>query len=112
MLQILERYHWPGNIRELENVIERAVVMMHFEETDLLPKHLPQEVTGSEPITPFIKIPIEGDLSAIIDDYERQVLESILKRHDWNKMAAARALNTSDSVIRYKMNRLGIVIPE
>jgi transcriptional regulator with PAS, ATPase and Fis domain len=111
-MQILEHYTWPGNIRELENVIERAVVMMHFEETDLLPKHLPQEVTGFEPVTPFLKIPTEGDLSVIIDDYERQVLETALRQHHWNKMATARALNTSDTVIRYKMNRLGIIAPE
>ncbi len=111
-LQILERYSWPGNIRELENVIERAVVMMHFEETILLPKHLPQELAEAEAKTSFSELPAEGDLTTIIDDYERQVLETVLKRYQWNKMAAARALNTSDSVIRYKMNRLHIIPPE
>jgi len=47
-LQIFEHYIWPGNIRELENVIERAVVMMHFEETSLLPKHLAENIRFSE----------------------------------------------------------------
>jgi transcriptional regulator with GAF, ATPase, and Fis domain len=111
-IQIFEHYTWPGNIRELENVIERAVVMMHFEETELLPKHLPPELAESESKISLSEIPAEGDLTTIIDDYERQVLETVLKRHHWNKMAAARALNTSDSVIRYKMNRLHIIPPE
>jgi len=111
-IQILERYDWPGNIRELENVIERAVVMSHFDQAELSPEQLPPHLSLTGADLDSIKIPAEGDLEKIINDYERQVLSKALQRFKWNKMATARALNTSDSVIRYKMNKLKIFPPK
>ena len=111
-LQIFENYSWPGNIRELENVIERAVVMMHFEETVLLPKHLPKELILTQVEDLPLEVPTEGDLSNIMNQYERQVLENALKQHNWNQSSAAAALNISEAVMRYKIKRLQIKRPE
>ncbi len=104
-LQILERYSWPGNIRELENVIERAVVMMHFEEASLLPKHLAENIHFPESEISLRNLPTEGDLPAILDSYERELLLRVLSLNKWNQSAAAQALNISEAVMRYKMKR-------
>jgi Nif-specific regulatory protein len=111
-LQIFENYSWPGNIRELENVIERAVVMMHFEETILLPKHLPKELIITQVEQLAFEVPTEGDLTNIMDQYERQVLENALRQYNWNQSNAAAALNISEAVMRYKIKRLQIKRPE
>ena len=107
-LQIFETYPWPGNIRELENVIERAVVMMHFEETILIPKHLPKELVRTKVEELPIEIPVDSDLNKILNQYERQVLEHTLIQHNWNQSSAAAALNISEAVMRYKIKRLQI----
>ena len=107
-LHILENYSWPGNIRELENVIERALVLMHFDETVLQVKHLPGELTSSDSQINLDEIPTAGDLSTLIDKYERKILQATLSKHNWKKADVARALNTTDPVIRYKMKRLKI----
>jgi transcriptional regulator with GAF, ATPase, and Fis domain len=111
-MQIFEQYSWPGNIRELENVIERAVVMMHFEENVLLPKHLPIEVISTEIQQPSSEIPVQGDLTSIVANYEREVIQAALNEHDWNQSAAAQALNISEAVIRYKIKRLNLNRPK
>ncbi len=111
-LQILEHYTWPGNIRELENVIERALVLMHFDETILQPKHLPRELLSPESLSNQTEIPTTGDLAQLIDDYERKILKAALIKHNWKKAAVAKELNTTDPVIRYKMKRLNITRPK
>jgi transcriptional regulator with GAF, ATPase, and Fis domain len=105
-MQILERYSWPGNIRELENAVERAVVMIHFEDKILLPKHLPDEVRFSSKNRNPSQLLVEGDLPTILANYERELLDRVLRHYNWNQSAAAKALNISEAVMRYKMKRL------
>ena len=107
-LQILERFSWPGNIRQLENVIERAVVMMHFDEKILLPKHLPEDISFSKTEKYSPQLPSKGDLPSILADYERELLTQVLNNNNWNQTAAAQALNISEAVMRYKMRRLNL----
>ena len=111
-LHLLEQYAWPGNIRELENMIERALVLMHDDEKTLQEKHLPLDNIYARTKKATDKIPTEGDLSALVDCYERRILEAALKKHHWKKAAVAKALHTTDPVIRYKMKRLNIRKPE
>jgi transcriptional regulator with GAF, ATPase, and Fis domain len=106
VLQMFELYPWPGNIRELENIIERAVVMTHFEETILLPNHLPQNFRDSDRKNPASTSINKNSLTYLLDKYERKVIENALDKYDWNQSAAAEALNISESVMRYKIKRL------
>jgi transcriptional regulator with PAS, ATPase and Fis domain len=111
-LQILEHYPWPGNIRELENLIERAVVMTHYEEPTLLPAHLSRELTSPETAAAGREVPAENDLSTLMAGYEGQVIEEALNNHQWNQTAAARALNISEAVMRYKIKKLQLKKPD
>jgi len=96
----------------LENVVERAVVMMHFEDKILLPKHLPDDVSFSNTKEYSPELPVEGDLPTILANYERELLTRILNHHNWNQSAAAKALNISEAVMRYKMKRLNLQKPD
>ncbi len=110
-LNILEQYHWPGNVRELENVLERAVILAGNHESVMNPEHLPYEISLAEDHIDQIEIPLSGDLTAILSNFEREILLNVLRHHDWNKSAAARAMNISERVMRYKIQQLKIHQP-
>src|SRR5215467_7029441 len=80
-LAVLERYHWPGNIRELENVLERAIVLGGG---DMLgAEALPESVRRERPVKGMevVELPEEGlDLEATLDDLERRYLQRALDR--------------------------------
>ncbi|KAA3609279.1 MAG: GAF domain-containing protein [Calditrichaeota bacterium] len=110
-LQILEKYSWPGNIRELENVIERAVVMAHFDETILMPQHLADDLDANQVYLPIKLLSPTGSLQILLADYERSLLETTLQKWNWNQSAAAQELKISEAVMRYKIKRLGLKKP-
>lgn len=108
-LQILERYHWPGNIRELENVIERAIVLGTGDTVtaealpDLVRRHRPAR--GME-----IEIPVEGlNLEATLDQIEMDLLQRALERTGGVQTRAADLLQLTFRQFRYKLqkHRLG-----
>jgi transcriptional regulator with PAS, ATPase and Fis domain len=107
-LRILEAYPWPGNVRELENVIERAVILVESNATTLAPEHLPYELSFPDRQHEALTVPLSGNLSTIVTNYEREVLLRVLRHHNWNQTEAARALNLSERMIRYKMKRLKV----
>ncbi|HYP99612.1 MAG TPA: sigma 54-interacting transcriptional regulator [Polyangiaceae bacterium] len=91
---------FPGNVRELENVIERAVVVSHgslIQESDL-PLALRAPAT-TEPSLP---------LHVAVERLERQLIENALEANDGSVIAAAQALQTTVRVVRYKIQKLGI----
>jgi Nif-specific regulatory protein len=101
-IDMLMSYHWPGNVRELENCLERAVLVA---EGDVIhPHHLPAtlqtaEATGS---------PVTGDLQAMVEAYERDLIVDALKSSRGNMAAAARSLGSTPRIIGYKVHQLGI----
>jgi Nif-specific regulatory protein len=100
-LELLARYSWPGNVRELENVIERAVVVCRG--PIIQDRHLPRAVR--EP-------PDEAHPPTLVEAVrrlERQMIEEALRAAAGNLTAAARALGSSERVVRYKARKLGIV---
>ncbi len=104
----LENYDWPGNVRELENAIERAVILSADQDAELMPAHLPAELTQQQTADHRFEIPLKGDLPALLEDYEREIIKRVLQHNKWNKSAAANALNISERVMRYKIKRLGL----
>ncbi len=108
----LEAYSWPGNIRELENIMERLVILAD-EQTDYIPVELlPAEFRpGATPAFPFAEDPAEQTIRNRKDNYEKAMLEEALSRNRWNQSAAARELGISERTVRYKMQKFGIKRP-
>ncbi|MEK7385091.1 MAG: sigma-54 dependent transcriptional regulator [candidate division NC10 bacterium] len=106
-LAILESYHWPGNIRELENVIERALVLGSGEmlDTDALPADLrrPRDVQDVP-----VEIPESGlDLQATLDQIEQRYIQMALSRTGGVQTRAAELLRVSFRQLRYKLQKYG-----
>ncbi|MDA8125313.1 MAG: sigma-54 dependent transcriptional regulator [Deltaproteobacteria bacterium] len=98
-LRLLENYRWPGNIRELENEMERAVALA-MEET-ICPADLSEGLhEGSAGETPQEKVSVK--------DAERQLIEKTLQNVKGNKSEAARLLGMSREGLRKKLARYGL----
>lgn len=106
--KFLSDYHWPGNIRELKNVIERAIIL----ESDeiLMLDHLPHEMvakaggSGSGPLN--LTIPPEG---IDIEDVERELIRQSLEISEGNQSKAAKKLNLGIDAFRYRMKKFGFL---
>jgi two-component system, NtrC family, response regulator PilR len=108
-IKALRGYAFPGNVRELENVLERALTLCNGNEVTALDLHLPRPFDDEG----------EGDDGAFtdggaesLDDYlerlERSAIETALAKTNQNKTAAAKLLGISFRALRYKLEKLGI----
>jgi transcriptional regulator with PAS, ATPase and Fis domain len=106
--KFLTEYTWPGNIRELKNVIERAIILEN-EETLLL-EHLPQEIVtktgGAGAGTSGFRLPPEG---IDIEDVERELIRQALEISEGNQSKAAKKLNLGIDAFRYRMKKFGFL---
>ncbi len=105
--ELLSGYAFPGNVRELENLIERAVALTHQPVIgcDLLPP----SVTESREAPSVALIPEDGvSLEALVSDYERSLLREALSITKGVKKKAARLLGVSFRSFRYRLEKLGI----
>jgi DNA-binding NtrC family response regulator len=106
--KLLLDYHWPGNIRELKNVIERALIL--GSEDMLLLEHLPLEIVAKSPTaesstSPF-KLPPEG---VDIEEVEKELIRQSLEISEWNQSKAAKKLNLGIDAFRYRMKKFGFL---
>ncbi|MCK4660905.1 MAG: sigma-54-dependent Fis family transcriptional regulator [Phycisphaerae bacterium] len=100
---ILTGHRWPGNIRELQNVIERALLLCDGDTIE--PSHLPEDITGSQPGTS------PGQGNGGLWDYERAMILKALEDANWNQSQAARALGISRDNLRYRVKKYKINRP-
>lgn len=102
-LKALQEYPFPGNVRELENILERAMTLFNgdvIEENDL---QLPRHRLDSQSLAK------ESDaLDAMLGDMEKEKILDALNKTRWNKTAAAKLLGISFRALRYRLEKLGL----
>ena len=98
---MLLRYDYPGNVRELENLIERAVVLTR--DGIIGPDDLPLTLheAAEEPPKP-------GSLPAAVEEIERHMIHDALARAGGVQTRAAEMLGISERVLRYKLKKYGL----
>ncbi|RNB81113.1 sigma-54-dependent transcriptional regulator [Brevibacillus fluminis] len=107
-LTILQAYHWPGNVRELENVIGRAMINMHYNETIILPSHLPslsQQAKTSAELTQETQANAEGTLKEAMDEAEKSFIIKSLAACKGNRTQTAKQLGISLRNLYYKLEK-------
>jgi Transcriptional regulator containing PAS, AAA-type ATPase, and DNA-binding domains len=107
-MELLMNYAFPGNIRELENIIERSVAMESS--NIILPENLSLS-TDTAPGTPNFDIEITDkgiDLSAELEKIEKIMIEKALLRVKGSKTKAAKLLNVTFDSLRYRMEKLNV----
>jgi DNA-binding NtrC family response regulator len=106
----LAEYPWPGNIRELENVIERAVILSAGPELNAMPD-LPAAARAAIVADRSPPGPGAGNGGAPLEEVERCHIVAVLKQSGWRiegATGAARLLNVNPSTLRSRMKKLGI----
>ena len=119
-MDILARYPWPGNIRELKNAIERAVVISEGETIykEALTSKLtadsydyldvpPSPLAGAAGTVTAVATAV-GDMKDVVSAYERDLILNALKRSDWNQTKAADLLNVPRRTLVSKIKKYGI----
>ncbi len=108
----LRAYEWPGNVRELRNVIERSVLLS---ESEVLPSgwmNLRPVSAASDDLDQirqdgtWLHLPLDGSMA--LEDMDRHIIETALKRHEFNVTATARALGTTRETLRYRIQKYGL----
>jgi DNA-binding NtrC family response regulator len=110
--KLLMRYNWPGNIRELENTIERAMLLAEGKAIAGIDLRLGETPSaggpGRDQPSTIVKIPPTG---IPLEDVERSALIEALKMSNWVQKDAAELLSISPRVMNYKIKTLGIEFP-
>ena len=101
-LNLLEHYTWPGNIRELRNAIERAMLLIDHEW--LTPHDFPSLTRQSSSAWMF-RLPPEG---VNLEDVERQLVVQALERSSWNQTHAGQLLRINRDQVRYRIEKFGL----
>ena len=101
-IDMLMAYHWPGNIRELENAIERAVIVC--DNSVIHSYHLPPTLQTAEASGTMMGL----SLKEAAENYERELIQDALKTTRGNRARAAHLLQTTERIIGYKVRKLDI----
>lgn len=104
-LSLLLAHDWPGNIRELENAIERAFILCGDGQIGIA--HLPRELTSHSVVEGT-----DSDMRSAHDALDAQAIHAALERNAFNRLAAARELGIHKTTLFRRMKKLGISLPE
>ena len=104
-LSALQKYHFPGNVRELENILERALALYDGDIIELDDLNLP---IGSDHPKAEKYNSTELPLEDYLEEIEREALNKALEENRWNKTATAKALGLSFRSLRYRLKKLGL----
>jgi two-component system response regulator PilR (NtrC family) len=103
-MRVLVSYHYPGNVRELENILERALTLCtgdRINEADVAVR------TGPAPAVATVDVG-DGALDAQVEHIERDAILKALEQTRYNKTAAAKVLGITFRALRYRIKKLGI----
>jgi len=103
------RYSWPGNVREIENVIERILVLSDHDPIDA--DDLPEQVRLGRVESSSIQQQVlrqQKTLTDAVDEFEREIIQAALQHVDFNQTRAADLLGTTRRILKYRMDKLGI----
>ncbi|MBC3766676.1 sigma-54-dependent Fis family transcriptional regulator [Neptunicella marina] len=108
-LQLLNHYHYPGNVRELKNILERTVLMCENDAT-ILPEHLPAEILQAQNRfdTTSLALGESTNLKSVVGRYESSVIRRRLEENGGNQTKTARSLGISRRALIDKMQRYAI----
>jgi len=112
--ELMQQYAWPGNIRELRNVIERICIMQHG--PTLLPEHLPPEIRGISPSAAMPvaagasspPLPVDLGLDDAVMEFEKNIIGKALAKTRGNVLQTANLLKIPRGTLRYKMEKYGL----
>ncbi|MEO1619333.1 MAG: sigma-54 dependent transcriptional regulator [Planctomycetota bacterium] len=126
-MSLLQAYRWPGNVRQLENVVERAVLLARGEQLtaeDLPPEILGRtadpmasslpEVAGEASVQPYAMTPASYQgktLREALEGPEREIILQSLRQNNWNRAATAESLDINRTTLYKKMKKLGLDDP-
>jgi len=111
-LALLRSYHFPGNVRELENILERAMTLCSggtVHAADIQLRSSPSALPTAPPTgTPAASTPASAGLGDHLEEIERAAIVKALEQTRYNKTAAAKVLGMSFRALRYRIKKLGI----
>ena len=108
-IKALQHYSFPGNVRELENILERAVALYDgkiITEEDL--NLIPETPEASQPIESAPFVPMMSSLEDYLEEIEKQAISDALEKNKWNRTATAKQLGMSFRSLRYRLKKLGL----
>ncbi len=109
LLQQMQQFHWPGNVRQLENVVKRYVILGSPE---VIAAELQHAVADDHDLIP--EIPADGKIHLkeltrqAVRKIERSIILKVLQTHQWNRKKAARTLDISYRALLYKLKEAGL----
>lgn len=128
VLDFFERYPWPGNVRQLQNVIRVAAALLDDDETEILPVHLPEELFGADPMDdaesgqgqlqgagqsvlstaamPAVQAAPSAGGARSLDEIELEAIAVVMREVGGNVSAAARRLGISRNTLYRKIGRM------
>ena len=113
--EALLAYHYPGNVRELQNVIERLLVMAP-ESGQITPDLLPREIrealmpTKIQAVPASWTAPDERGLESAVDAYEEKLIHAALEKTRYHRSRAAKLLKLTRRALQYKLKKHGLVL--
>lgn len=110
-MTVLQNYPFPGNVRELENTLERALTWAEGTKITLTDLMLPAATPSKNIVMPMSDITapdLNQDLESHLEEQERAIIEKALNETRWNKTAAAKRLGITFRALRYKLKKLDL----
>ena len=107
LMRLLQAYHWPGNIRQLENLIKRYVILgteacISSDLAEPAPNNFDFEIPMEGPV------PLKKITSQAVHRLEKEIILKVLQAHHWNRRRAAEALKISYRALLYKIRDAGL----